>query len=562
MELSEAFRRIVVQHRRLLAVCLALGIVIPLALSFTGGKAYTATTRFTLNTADPTDESQATALADGARAVVTSPEHVSTALAASGLQTDPVAFAKDAVRLRALGSSGVLELAVTWSDPQTAAGVANALVKDLIDTRNAMANGSQQYLDTLNVALSDTISKQRRVQADINDLQAQIDAAGGDNANPALVLERSGLERNRNDLSVQRQSLENEIRTVQANVALQPQATVIDPASPPPAPAPSGRTTALALGAMLGLLAGLAIAAVSEVFRPTVAGPDVAARMLGTRVLGSATRRGPVFAPLAAGDPTVVRLRLAAGSSGVSSVELIGVPSSLPVRSLAYRLNAALDAGPRGRGPRNLAVRAFGADGAVPVEHISGAVVVAEPFVSQRALDDAQDLLALAELPLLGIVVARPQGRRGRTGRDDEGPATEDQIVLLPTEHEPASRPSAQAAPAPAPVAKATAPRPRSTTSRAKTTATKAPASLDPDVREQPPGAPSAAPSDAEAVAVRPASGARPAAARTRRVAPVPSANGPATVRVPAPPPPPARTSSAPPATDPREADEGRAHTG
>jgi len=511
MELSEAFRRIVVQHRRLLAVCLVLGIAIPLALSFTAGDAYTATTRFTLNTADPTDEAQATALADAARAIATSPEHVSTALAATGLRIDPVAFAKDAVRLRALGSSGVLELAVTWSDPRTAADVANALVDDLISTRTGMANGSQQYLDSLNVQLSDTISRQGHVQALIDDVQAKIDAAGGDNAAPALVIERAALERRRNDLTVQRQSVEDNIRTVQANEALQPQATVIDLAEPPP-PAPSGRTTALAFGAMLGLLAGLAIAAVSEVFRPTVAGPDVAARMLGTRVLGSATRRGPVFAPLAAGDPTVVRLRLAAGPAGVTSVELIGVPSSLPVRSLAYRLNAALDAGPRGRGPRNLAVRAFGADGAVPLEHVSGAVVVAEPFVSQRALDDAQDLLALAELPLLGVVVARPQGRRSRDDRDDDGAATEDQVVLLPTDREPAPRPSAEAptatAAAPGPVpkpappstdpqepsaAKAPAPRPKSAPTRPKTTRTNAQASLDPDPgQERPPGSPSA----------------------------------------------------------------------
>src|SRR5438128_3752920 len=151
MELNDAFRRIIGGHRLLVAAGLLFGLTLAvivqrvdglavgssgepvcgtLALRFALGETtqYSATSRLILDTTNPSAVTGATALADAARAVVTSPSHVTTALTKAGVRRDPAVVGACNVKLSALGSSGVLALSVKDRDPAAAAAIANALV--------------------------------------------------------------------------------------------------------------------------------------------------------------------------------------------------------------------------------------------------------------------------------------------------------------------------------------------------------------------------------------------------------------------------------------------------
>ena len=193
MELNDAIRRIIGGHRLLVAAGLLLGLTLAavvqrvdglavgsngqpvcgrlaLRLAISGPAQYTATSRLILDSSTPGAATGASALADAARAVVTSPSHVAAAVSKAGVNRDPGVVGACDVSLVALGSSGVLGLSVKDADPAVAAAVANALTADLIATRLAMDRGQAPQL------VADLETQIQGLQARIANLDGQIDS--------------------------------------------------------------------------------------------------------------------------------------------------------------------------------------------------------------------------------------------------------------------------------------------------------------------------------------------------------------------------------------------------
>src|SRR6266705_317498 len=138
MDLQEVARRVLLGHWVVIFVCVvtcAAGVV---TYHLFDTPTYSASTRVVLDAPAPTSGTEATAVADAAKAIVTSPTHIIAALNAAGVVRDPVKLTPN-IALAPLGTSGVLQLTVQDSDPAAAASIANALADDLIQTRLAVS---------------------------------------------------------------------------------------------------------------------------------------------------------------------------------------------------------------------------------------------------------------------------------------------------------------------------------------------------------------------------------------------------------------------------------------
>ena len=261
MELNDAIGRIV-RHWPLIVVAVLIGAVIgAIAGDRTGG--YTAATRLVLDAPDPKARAESTAIADTARAIVTSPSLVSAALARAGVSsTDSARYAANDVTVSALGTSGVLDLAVRADTPRLAADVSNALARELIRTRNAIAsdraNGVQQELNTRIAALNERIS---RLDPTIASLSARV-ALGRTGSTAASQQKLGDSSRLRDFLTQQRSTLETEQASLLSASSAGPAPSIISPATAAEArSAGSSFLPDAVLGGLLGLIAGVGIAA-------------------------------------------------------------------------------------------------------------------------------------------------------------------------------------------------------------------------------------------------------------------------------------------------------------
>lgn len=261
MALNDAIGRIV-RHWPLIAVAVLIGAVIgAIAGGRTGG--YTASTRLVLDAPDPKARAESTAIADTARAIVTSPSLVSVALAGAGASgTDSARYAANNVTVSALGTSGVLDLAVRADTAHRAAEVSNALARELIRTRNAIAsgraNGVQQELKARIAALNERVS---RLDTTIASLSARV-AHGRSGATEASQRKLGDSSRLRDFLTQQRSTLETEQASLLSTSSAGPAPSIISPATAADAnSAGSSFLPDAVLGGLLGLIAGVGIAA-------------------------------------------------------------------------------------------------------------------------------------------------------------------------------------------------------------------------------------------------------------------------------------------------------------
>ena len=220
-----------------------------------------------LDAPDPKARAESTAIADTARAIVTSPSLVSTALAHAGAAgTDPAQFAANGVTVSALGTSGVLDLAIRARSARIAADVANTLTRELIRTRNAIASdradGVQRELDTRIAALNEQIS---RLDTTITSLGARLALAHRSGSAQASQQQLDDTSRLRDFLTQQRGTLETEQASLFSAASAGPAASIISPATAAEAsPAGSSLLPDAVLGGLLGLIAGVGIAALLD----------------------------------------------------------------------------------------------------------------------------------------------------------------------------------------------------------------------------------------------------------------------------------------------------------
>src|ERR1700686_4303589 len=181
MDLQEVIRRILLGHWVVIIACVIVSTGAIVTYHLFDTPMYTASTRLVLDAPAPTSGTEATAVADAAKAIVTSPTHIVAALNAAGVVRDPVKLTSD-ITLAPLGTSGVLLLTVKDSNAAAAAAIANALADDLIQTRLAVSPAAQKAaLDAQVKTVTDQISA---LTAEITSLKDQLQALPVDPSNP------------------------------------------------------------------------------------------------------------------------------------------------------------------------------------------------------------------------------------------------------------------------------------------------------------------------------------------------------------------------------------------
>lgn len=454
MDLYEATQRIFRAHVALIVVCLLAGLGVGFAVVREDARTYTASARLAVGSTVPKSEAESAALASTARGIVTSQARVAAAIQREHVARNPNQVATNHVFTRALGSSGILELSVSDTNPRVAARLTNALADDLQQTWLKLGHGQAPgVIADLNVRLA-------KLNQMIGDLDARIDAAPGATLKDQADL-RASLAR-REDLSRQAVALESQRDRVVSQDAVDTQASVISRATAPSGADSSRLPQSLALGGLIGLILGVGGAALLETLHPTLVGRRLVARTAGVSLLGH------LPAPpdrVSADAPEVLmvasRLRLAANAARVHDVELVptrlsdlttladsleGALATTPVSTngASKRVNGgALGAGQRGKEwsdavggklesmpgavatkapPENprlanqqpLTVHAFGRALDAHNPRDAAMIVVAPSRLKQRELDAALDVGTIAGWSTLGIVTYQPLSRPAR----------------------------------------------------------------------------------------------------------------------------------------------------
>jgi capsular polysaccharide biosynthesis protein len=394
-----------------LFVLAAFGAVMVIHLSEPA--TYTASTRLVLDAPAPQSVGEAQALSDGAKAIVTSPSHIVTALKAAGVARDPVEVEKN-IALVPVGTSGVLQLSVTDTSPMVSAAITNALADDLIQTRLAVSPAARiASLDSRINTLNDRITTIDQQIATLEGQLAGISVNPSD-ANTAAVQAQilddriAAYTSERAALTQEELQLESE-RNNLISSGSESTPSVIDRATPPTHPDPSRLPIDLALALVIGLVLGTAAASMLEIFGPSLSGADAIASTLGLPVLGT----------LPDEDGTLVdRLTLGARAADVGAIELVAMGHIQGLSSLAKALSAT------GLSVFTIEGAADRADSAPSGP--SALVIVAPERVRKSAIAPVKNLLAASERPVLGLLVNARRRVRIDDGRSvDLGPRLE-----------------------------------------------------------------------------------------------------------------------------------------
>jgi capsular polysaccharide biosynthesis protein len=436
MELSDAVDRILRHHIKLIVGVVLLAAAAAYALHLGDAPSYAATTRLVLDTADPPGQAASAAIADTGRAIATSPSEVARALQEVGVTRDVREVAEHHVSLAALGSSGVLGLTVTDTDPRVAAQLANALARGLIETRLEITSGRVAGTLTDLDAQIDRITRQI-LDADrrLDEVEGMIAAGASPDSLRALRAQLNELLDLRGLHAQRRLTLETERASILVSDALRPQASIVDPARPPEEAEPGRLLPDIALAMVLGLFLGIGTAAGAEALRPTVVGRGAISRETSAPALGALPAPPDRLLPTADVTAVASRLEMAASAARVDRVELIGLDPRQDLSDVVdlFRTSLRLVPAPAwssvpvgaGEAPERpgwtqasqstepTLVLGPGEDPGVPSGngHVrTGLALIGPEKVKKRDLDAVRDLVSITGLPVLGVVVYRPAG--------------------------------------------------------------------------------------------------------------------------------------------------------
>jgi capsular polysaccharide biosynthesis protein len=427
LELGEVIGRIFGRHRKLIAALILAGLLAGFAIHMDDAPQYSASARLVLDTSDPEDQAQSGVIADTTRAIASGPSLVRDALDSVGARRDAGELARRHVRVQALGSSGVMQLSVTDSDPKVAVALANAIARAVIKTRLQVTAGEAA---TVVKRLDQQLT---RLQRQISDLDAQIDRAGGAAGSGQLVRRREALD--------QRMSqLESERASVETTRALRPRAAVLDAASPPAQQLPGRRLPDLVLGGLLGLLLGVGAAALVESLRPTLVGRTAIARGTEAPVLaelvGPPQRRGHRHGWVAADvAEAAMHVELVAVAAGVQQVRLMALDRQVDLSNLVQILGDSLKTATVQQADMPTARRRRpGSRAGLEPEALQpegdggriGLVLVAPTVLKLAELDPVKDFLTISGWPLLGVIVYQPLRRKALVPGGQRGSRSQD----------------------------------------------------------------------------------------------------------------------------------------
>jgi hypothetical protein len=303
-----------------------------------------------------------------------------------------------------------------------AVALAKQVAADVITAHDQVTNG--RYEVTLS-ALEDKIAQTQRAIASMDDhikgvgpLYEVAKPTGGVPLSERPWAEPNQLLRQRSDLVQYLGTLNSEHATLQADRSLHAQGSVVDSATPA-LRVPGRLVPDIALGGLLGLLAGIAAASLLETFRPTLVGRDALARNLGAPVLAEVHGIPTLEADLA---EAAMHIELAAVAAGVQRVGLLAMRRQLELGPMTVLLAQAV----RGldvdvitrRGPA-AGVHESPVDGLPAARRTAGGpgggqtgVVLVTPKVVRVAeLSRIVEFFTISGWPLLGLIVV--PARRG-----------------------------------------------------------------------------------------------------------------------------------------------------
>ena len=432
MELNEAAHRIFRQHWWMIVLAVVV-CTSGAALLHRGDRpTYTASTRLVLDTQDPDSSTGSTVIGDTAKAIATSPVEVAAALSQTHIVGRDATDVAKQVSVSPLGTSGVLQLSVTDTKPAYARALANALAQQVIRTRS-----------TVNTRRIDQISAD--LDTRIRDLNTRIAAADAavDQFNRELAVGQTGATAARLRAEIDSQSRLRDFDAEQRGVlvserlgllstdALRPQASIISKAGLPAHTDPGRRVPDIMLGLLLGLVLGIGAAALTETFKPTLHGPEMLARELGTAYLGTIPKDAGTDGAALDAEPITLVLRLAAERAGVTSVNLLAAVPDAGLSAAAANIEAAVNGVSRGpvespepaataQGYRPLGRKAYQpAESSQPPLRVwtfgidytasrngtpSGLVLVAPRSLRRSRILEVKHLLSVMPVPVLGLI--------------------------------------------------------------------------------------------------------------------------------------------------------------
>lgn len=418
MELDEVVGRVLGRHKVLVSVCVLVGLLVALGLQWGHKPLYAASARLVIGTQDATSSAQAQALADTVYALATGTTAVAQALSQVGVDRDPVTVANDHVQVQALGSSAVIELTVTDPDPNVAVQLAGALARDVVAARTQGAQAAvTQALSDLDAQIESLQGQIKSTDAAAAGLAPQIGSAVPTVSNRATA-ERDQLAAQSLALSGQLDVLLAQRGNIHASSVDKPTAAVVDTPTAPAVRVPGRLLADLAVGALLGLLVGVAIAAILESLRPSVVGRSALARSIHAPVLAELSGSPDSWSVPELAE-AAMHVEMAAAGADVRRVELIGGDRRTDLGQLTLSIGAAA---PRITVSHVDARAARGAGSAQPQGSVTrgisrdengrhGLVAVVPSAIRLSELDRIKDFVAISGWPLLGVIVCNGSSR-------------------------------------------------------------------------------------------------------------------------------------------------------
>ncbi|MFC9969663.1 hypothetical protein ACFVH6_02030 [Spirillospora sp. NPDC127200] len=234
------------------------------------------------------------------------------------LRRDPVRLSKD-IAVAGLGTSTVVELAVEDADPEAARRLSDALAAAVVKEINESNQG------TIAKQIKDLDKRIRELEGRLGPLaqragRVPVPDIGASNERERVAAELTDLRSSRTELRTQ--------------LSAAGTASVVQPAVLAPRTDPALMMSLIA--GLVGLIFGILVAVVVEMFRPTVPGQQRVARRLDVPLLGWADRGDARLADLGR------RVRLAARRAGVERVTLVGAGGGSLPPELVSRIAAAV----------------------------------------------------------------------------------------------------------------------------------------------------------------------------------------------------------------------------
>jgi len=326
VEIDEVAARLVKQYWALILACVLVPIMAIGLLTFRQPSLYAAEARIITGSVVPASSAQAGAIVSQVQGIATSRSAVLKALFAAGVTRNLNKFITSDISVAGLGSSQVIDVTVTDTDPHVATIVARVLASEVVSSINNVGqsglSAALQAVDKEIVRLTEQRSiLALKASSGPRDQQTQAKLAGLDE----VIANFSG-DRGRLLIQASTQGL----------------AGVIDKPARPNQPESKALPQKIGLATVLGLVFAIMIASVAETMRPTVPGARRVGRRLGAPTLGQLSvdelvgENTPGLANMA------LRLQLAAAHAGVHSVALVDIDSRRPLGALAAGLERAL----------------------------------------------------------------------------------------------------------------------------------------------------------------------------------------------------------------------------